>query len=101
MANRVATAEGVATDNASVLFPEAQSEISAFAAWSALGCGADGTATVVVVVVLVVGADLSVEWAVADEFDFGEAEGPPEHAARMVPQARAVTTRTASRVRVR
>ena len=37
MANRVVTADAVATDRAAVLFPEAQSEISVLAAWSAEG----------------------------------------------------------------
>ena len=58
----MSTASGVATRNATALFPDAQLATRALAAISALGCGAKGTTGVAVVgtgggaVVVVVGA---------------------------------------------
>jgi hypothetical protein len=69
----------VATDKAAVLFPDAQSEISALAAPSAVGWGADGMGTVVLVVV---GTVVLVDGVVADVVDFCESAGLVEHAAR-------------------
>jgi hypothetical protein len=47
--NNVSTALGVATDNATARFPPAQLETSAEAAVVGLGCSADGSPAVVVV----------------------------------------------------
>jgi hypothetical protein len=75
----VLTAEAVATDKAAVLFPEAQSEISELAAWSAVGWGADGMGTVVLVVV---GTVVLVDREVVEVVDLCDPAGPAEHAAR-------------------
>jgi hypothetical protein len=65
--NNVSTALGVATDNATARFSPAQLETSAEAAVVGLGCGADGSPTVVVVFgapkeVVVVDAVLDACW---------------------------------------
>jgi hypothetical protein len=49
VANKVPTALGVATDKAVARLPLAQPDTSAVAAVLALGCSAEGSATVVVV----------------------------------------------------